>query len=1034
MPNSVGAPIIIAQPQSRTVSKGSAVTFEVLASGASPLQYQWRFNRTNLSDDGNIIGSASARLTILSAQTNQNAYYSVAVSNSMGSATSQDAMLTVLGNPAAPGTKLWEVATGGPIASSPALATDGTIYIGSDDGKLWAINPDGTAKWRFPIGPQVKSSPGIGADGTIYVGSISPSNRLYAVDTNGIEKWEFAAGGPITTTPAIAADGTIYVTAQAGTLFALNADGTKRWEFPLGSQFPSSPALGTDGAVYVGSGHNDPELFYNLGEFYAIYPDGTRKWTFNARGPFASPAIGSNGIIYVGSFDNEGKLYAFDKQGHKLWEFRTGASIGNQPVIGLDGTIYFANLNQVFWAIAPDGTRRWTLPYLGAPAAGANGVFYFGSNDGNIYAVNGAGQSVWKLSTPLRNAAGSASAIAPNATLYLGWGNVLMAVKASGGLAESAWPMLQHDPRHTASIQTGVAVPTVIITNPVAGSSFLPGQSIDIEARAFGGAGGILSVDFYEGKNLLGRDTNGPYSIVWSNLVSGLHVLTALVKDTAGTTNLSGEINVLVNAPPLVNLTDPTNGAVFIARDNILLLAAISDVDGPVTAVEFFAGTNLLGTITNNPFALNWQNAPAGTHILTASATDNWGARSTSAPVNIVVNARPAVSIARPSDGTVINAGGSVVIEASASDSDGSVTRVDFFNGFNLLGSATNEPFRLTLNNVAAGDYTLLALAVDNRGATALSSPVTLTAVPANRSPIVSFDQPFEGAILVEPSSIQLVATANDTDGQLSLVEFFADDQLLVSTATSNTYSTTWSSPGLGNHLLSVKATDNLGATTSRQMRVSVVASNNVPPAPLIPADINRPTFWVPDGPVNALLETNGILYVGGAFNNIGQLVPGSAVVELSATTPDLSYPLLNGGVNFVIGDGEGGYYVGGLFKTIGDFARTNLAHVRADKTVDADFRADANSHVTSLALLGDRLFVGGEFTQIGGRSRRFLAAVDKRTGALQDWSARWRRRTTRFTLAATSETSADSRANTSLRWTHPPGWRRRGTRSPMIS
>ena len=372
VPNSVGAPIIIAQPQSRTVSKGSAVTFEVLASGASPLQYQWRFNRTNLSDDGNIIGSASARLTILSAQTNQNAYYSVAVSNSMGSATSQDAMLTVLGNPAAPGTKLWEVATGGPIASSPALATDGTIYIGSDDGKLWAINPDGTAKWRFPIGPQVKSSPGIGADGTIYVGSISPSNRLYAVDTNGIEKWEFAAGGPITTTPAIAADGTIYVTAQAGTLFALNADGTKRWEFPLGSQFPSSPALGTDGAVYVGSGHNDPELFYNLGEFYAIYPDGTRKWTFNARGPFASPAIGSNGIIYVGSFDNEGKLYAFDKQGHKLWEFRTGASIGNQPVIGLDGTIYFANLNQVFWAIAPDGTRRWTLPYLGAPAAGAN--------------------------------------------------------------------------------------------------------------------------------------------------------------------------------------------------------------------------------------------------------------------------------------------------------------------------------------------------------------------------------------------------------------------------------------------------------------------------------------------------------------------------------------------------------------------------------------------------------------------------------------------------------------------------------------
>ncbi|MGB3478299.1 MAG: Ig-like domain-containing protein, partial [bacterium] len=55
--------------------------------------------------------------------------------------------------------------------SSPAIGTDGTIYIGSDDNALYAINPDGTTKWRYSTGNYVFSSPAIGADGTIYVGS-----------------------------------------------------------------------------------------------------------------------------------------------------------------------------------------------------------------------------------------------------------------------------------------------------------------------------------------------------------------------------------------------------------------------------------------------------------------------------------------------------------------------------------------------------------------------------------------------------------------------------------------------------------------------------------------------------------------------------------------------------------------------------------------------------------------------------------------------------------------------------------------------
>jgi len=80
--------------------------------------------------------------------------------------------------PATPELK-WSFTTGGYIRSSPAIVVDGTIYVGSSDGKLYAMNPDGSEKWSFTTGNSVQSSPAIGADGTIYVGSFD--GRLYAI-------------------------------------------------------------------------------------------------------------------------------------------------------------------------------------------------------------------------------------------------------------------------------------------------------------------------------------------------------------------------------------------------------------------------------------------------------------------------------------------------------------------------------------------------------------------------------------------------------------------------------------------------------------------------------------------------------------------------------------------------------------------------------------------------------------------------------------------------------------------------------------
>ena len=69
------------------------------------------------------------------------------------------------------GTMKWAFSTGSWVDSSPALGMDGTVYVGSFDSNLYAINPDGAMKWAFPTGASIWSSPAIGKDGTIYVGS-----------------------------------------------------------------------------------------------------------------------------------------------------------------------------------------------------------------------------------------------------------------------------------------------------------------------------------------------------------------------------------------------------------------------------------------------------------------------------------------------------------------------------------------------------------------------------------------------------------------------------------------------------------------------------------------------------------------------------------------------------------------------------------------------------------------------------------------------------------------------------------------------
>ena len=216
--------------------------------------------------------------------------------------------------PEAPGEK-WSLAIGGPLESSPTIAADGTIYVGSRD-QLHAVNPNGTEIWSFAIETFTSYSPAIGADGTIYAGS---KDSLHAIDPDGSLRWSslLTRNSVGATSPTIGADGSIYVylvgTDNGDTLYAVGPNGTVKWSLANPRAVNPSPAVGADGTIYLGS-H----------DLYAINPDGTIKWSFAPERCICySPAIGSDGTIYGGSRDD--RLYAINPNGSLKWRLHHGS-------------------------------------------------------------------------------------------------------------------------------------------------------------------------------------------------------------------------------------------------------------------------------------------------------------------------------------------------------------------------------------------------------------------------------------------------------------------------------------------------------------------------------------------------------------------------------------------------------------------------------------------------------------------------------------------------------------------------------------
>jgi uncharacterized protein (DUF2141 family) len=512
---------------------------------------------------------------------------------------------------------------------------------------------------------------------------------------------------------------------------------------------------------------------------------------------------------------------------------------------------------------------------------------------------------------------------------------------------------------HTAGTAPGDIPPSVAITAPANNAAFTAPATIGITASASDSDGTVSRVDFYQGSTLLGSDTAAPYTFSWPNVPAGTYTLTAVATDNGSASTSSAPVTVTVSGAAstlpagwsdadigatgaaggasynggtftvtgagadvwgstdalhyawrsmtgdgtivarvatIQNVNAWTKAGVMIrnstspsAAQAFMLMAASSakgapfqrrlsdgntsvSTAGPLVTAPYWVKLVRAGSLVRgyaSPDGTTWTQVGSDTFTIGSTILIGLGVSSHVAGTNATATfdnvtvtpaslVPPTVSLTSPADGATYAAPASIPLAANASDSDGTVTQVQFFAGSTLLGTDTSSPYTLTWSSVPAGSYTLTAVATDNDGQTTTSSPVTVTVnTSSNAPPTVSITSPANNATFAAPASIGITASAADSDGAIAKVDFYNGTTLL-GTATTSPYSFTWNNVSSGTYTLTAIATDNGGATTtSSPVSVTVSAAGTLPAG------------WS-HGDIGATGATGAASYSGGTFTVTG--------------------------------------------------------------------------------------------------------------------------------------------------------------------
>jgi photosystem II stability/assembly factor-like uncharacterized protein len=412
--------------------------------------------------------------------------------------------------------------------------------------------------------------------------------------------------------------------------------------------------------------------------------------------------------------------------------------------------------------------------------------------------------------------------------------------------------------------------PTVTLTAP-ANHALYPTvpATVNLTATAADADGTITKVEFYQGNTLVGTSNASPFVYSWINVAAGTYYLSAKAYDNLGATGTSNIDTIIVgNQSPVVTITSPSNNAMFSQPANITINATASDPDGTISKVEFYNGNTLLGTDNNAAYSFVWNGVTAGNYQITAKAYDNSTGVATSSVINVTVgNQNPTVFITTPANNSSYTGPATINLAALASDPDGTITKVEFYNGGTLIGTGNSgNPFTFSWTNVAVGNYTITAKAYDNLNGTTTSSAITVTVstscagaawnsssiytigmqasynghmytanwwsqnnqpdqnigqwtdngacAAGNQSPVVSITSPLDNATFGAPASITIDANATDGDGTIASVKFYNGTTLL-NTDNGTPFTFNWSNVANGTYQIVAVATDNSGTSTT---------------------------------------------------------------------------------------------------------------------------------------------------------------------------------------------------------------------------
>ena len=150
-----------------------------------------------------------------------------------------------------------------------------------------------------------------------------------------------------------------------------------------------------------------------------------------------------------------------------------------------------------------------------------------------------------------------------------------------------------------------------------------------------------------------------------------------------------------------------------------------------------------------------------------------------------------------------------------------------------------------------------------------------------------------------------------------------------------------------------------------------------------------RVETWMPNGPVNAIVQNGGTVYIGGTFDWIAPYAGSGAAIDRASGEMADSFSRINGAVYACVPDGDSGWFVGGDFDRAGIHAKSRIAHILPDGAVDKHWNAAVDGAILALALSpdGSALYIGGNFTSVAESARSRLAALDAATGALRPWN-----------------------------------------------